>query len=505
MTYDHFYNFFGMRQDPFHVSPDPRFYCRTRSHESALAELLFGIETRQGFMVLTGEAGTGKTTLLYKLLDWLKQRGRSSAYVFHAILEPVELLQFILRDFGVRTLSLQKGDLVAALHAWLVARNVAGDLPVLILDEAQALPQQTLDELRLLLNLETPRGKLLQIILSGQPELDDKLRLPSLRQLRQRVMIHSRLTLLSEQETASYTARRVAASGCANTALFTPEAMQTIFSCSRGIPRVVNLLCEHALISAYAEQKRVISDEMVQHIAVDFDLLSAPLAVAERQLETHYSRLVPFPVFDDILENVSASPASLPVEPIAPLSASSSLRPLELPPLESQPEPEPVPAPRSSYSSPLPELPELPEVPLEAPRIPALPKYWHRHKSQKLTAVVARKASALIKLDSPTFFHGVLFYSRSVVLSLVRDIRHVFRALTMTSPAKELQPAAAAPEVTATAAEVTAPTAAAVATRNSSARRRNVLVPIAKWLRQPISTTGSLANQRRIPRSAFRK
>jgi type II secretory pathway predicted ATPase ExeA len=102
--------------------------------------------------------GTGKTTLLHKLLDWLKQRGRSSAYVFHAILEPVELLQFILRDFGVRCVSLQKGDLVAALHTWLVARNIAGDLPALILDEAQALPQQTLDELRLLLNLETPRG-----------------------------------------------------------------------------------------------------------------------------------------------------------------------------------------------------------------------------------------------------------------------------------------------------------------------------------------------------------
>ena len=493
VTYDHFYNFFGMRQDPFHVSPDPRFYCRTRSHESALAELLFGIETRQGFMVLTGEAGTGKTTLLYKLLDWLKQRGRSSAYVFHAILEPVELLQFILRDFGVRCASLQKGDLVAALHHWLVARNVAGDLPVLILDEAQALPQQTLDELRLLLNLETPRGKLLQIILAGQPELDDKLRLPSLRQLRQRVMIHSRLTLLSEQETASYTARRLAASGCHNTALFTPEAMQTIFSCSRGIPRVVNLLCEHALISAYAEQKRLISDEMVQHIAVDFDLLSAPLAVAERQLETHYGRLVSFPVLDDILENVSPSPAVLPVDPIEAIPSPPS------PALQELPQPQPVPT--AAYSSP---ISELPEIPPEAPRVPVLPKYWHRHKSQKLSAIFARKASALIKLDSPSFFRGLVYYSRSVVLSLCRDCRQVFRALTMPSPAKELQPEAAAATASATTADVTAE-AAAVATRNPSVRRRNVLVPIAKWLRQPISATGSLANQRRIPRSAVRK
>jgi general secretion pathway protein A len=481
VTYDHFFSFFGMREDPFHVSPDPRFYCRTRSHESALAELLFGIETRQGFMVLTGEAGTGKTTLLHKLLDWLKQRGRSSAYVFHAILEPVELLQFILRDFGVRCVSLQKGDLVAALHAWLVARNVAGDLPVLILDEAQALPQQTLDELRLLLNLETPRGKLLQIILAGQPELDDKLRLPALRQLRQRVMIHSRLSLLSEQETASYAARRLAAAGCANAALFTPEAMQTIYASSRGIPRVVNLLCEHALISAYAEQKRVISDEMIQNIAVDFDLLSAPLAVAERQLDTHYGRLVSFPTFDDILENVSASPVPLPppAHPIDAILALSSPAPQELP--------EPVAA--AAYASPLPEL-------TEAPQIPVIPKYWHRHKSQKIMAVFARKASAFIRLDSPTFFHGVVYYSRSVLLSLFRDCRQVYRALTMPSLAKELSPEVATATV--------ATTAATVATRKPTLRRRNVLVPIAKWLRQPIST-GSLANQRRVPRSAVRK
>jgi general secretion pathway protein A len=478
VTYDHFFNFFGMREDPFHVSPDPRFYCRTRSHESALAELLFGIETRQGFMVLTGEAGTGKTTLLHKLLDWLTQRGRSSAYVFHAILEPVELLQFILRDFGVRCVSLQKGDLVAALHTWLVARHVAGDLPVLILDEAQALPQQTLDELRLLANLETPRGKLLQIILAGQPELDDKLRLPALRQLRQRVMIHSRLSILSEQETASYAARRLAAAGCANAALFTPEAMQTIYASSRGIPRVVNLLCEHALISAYAEQKRVISDEMIQNIAVDFDLLSAPLAVAERQVDTHYGRLVSFPTFDDILENVSASPVPLPppAHPIDAIPGPSCPAPQE--------RPEPV-AP-VAYASWLPER-------SEAPQIPVVPKYWHRHKSQKVMSVFARKASAFIRLDSPTFFHGVVYYSRSVLLSLFRDCRQVFRALAMPSPAKELSPEAA-----------TATVATTAATRKPTLRRRNVLVPIAKWLRQPIST-GSLANQRRIPRSAFRK
>jgi hypothetical protein len=253
--------------------------------------------------------------------------------------------------------------------------------------------------------------------------------------------------------------------------------MQTIYASSRGIPRVVNLLCEHALISAYAEQKRMISDEMIQNIAVDFDLLSAPLAVAERQPDTHYGRLVSFPAFDDILENVSASPVPLPppAHPSDAIPALSSPAPQELP--------EPV-AP-AAYASRLPEL-------TEAPQIPVIPKYWHRHKSQKIMAVFARKASAFIRLDSPTFFHGVVYYSRSVLLSLIRDCRQVFHALTMPSPAKELRPEAATATVATTAA--TRPTL----------RRRNVLVPIAKWLRQPIST-GSLANQRRVPRSAVRK
>jgi hypothetical protein len=297
-------------------------------------------------------------------------------------------------------------------------------------------------------------------------------------------MVHSRLSLLSEQETTAYAARRLAAAGCANPALFTPEAMQTIYASSRGIPRVVNLLCEHALISAYAEQKRVISDDMVQNIAVDFDLLSAPLAVAERQLETHYGRLVSFPLFDDILQNVSASPAALPplADPTGLVATSSSPAPQE--------SPEPV--PQAAHSLPLSQLPEV-------PKIPVIPKYWHRHKSQKAMAVLARKASAFIRLDSPTFFRGVVYYSRSVVLSLIRDCRQVFSALTMPSPAQQLGPEAAA----ATAATATT-TGAAVATRKPPIRRRNVLVPIAKWLRQPIST-GSLANQRRVPRSAVRK
>ena len=259
MIYEQYFSFMGLREDPFHVSPDPRFYYSTPAHESALAELLYGIETRQGFLVLTGEAGTGKTCLLNEILDWLRRRDRSSAYIFHTHLEPIGLFRFILSEFGVPCQSKSKSDLVKALHTWLLQRHAARDLPVLILDEAQGLPLQTLEEVRLLLNLETPRGKLLQIILSGQPELDEKLRLPALRQVRQRVMFHSRLPVLTQKETAAYISSRLATAGCSDSSLFPDEVVQDIYTSSRGIPRIVNLLCEHALISAYAERQLVVS------------------------------------------------------------------------------------------------------------------------------------------------------------------------------------------------------------------------------------------------------
>lgn len=283
-----FFNFMGLQEDPFHVSPDPRFYYFSPAHEAALAEILYGIESRKGLMVLTGEAGTGKTSLLNLVLDWLHRRGRSCAFIFHTRLEPIGLLKIILSDFGVSCESRSKSELVKTLHTWLLQRHNAGDLPVLILDEAQALPAQTLDELRLLLNLETPRGKLLQIILSGQPELDDKLRLRGLRQVHQRVMSYSRLPVLTEKETGAYILTRLATANCANTSLFSKEVVQEIFKCSEGIPRVVNLLCEHAMIAAYSQQQHAVTPAMVQQIALDFDLTAKPLGATDEELEKSY-------------------------------------------------------------------------------------------------------------------------------------------------------------------------------------------------------------------------
>lgn len=270
-TLGQLFAFFGLREDPFHISPNPRFYFPTTIHDSALAELLTGIQTRQGLLVLTGDAGTGKTTLINQILEWLGANQRSSAFVFHTRLEPVELLEFILRDFGIVCASSRKCDLIAALHQWLFERNDAGDSPVVILDESQVLSLSTLDELRLLLNLENDRGKLLQIVLVGQLELEEKLRDPELHQLRQRIMIHSRLVPLGLEETSRYISSRLRIAGCRNGGLFPRDTVMAIHSSSHGIPRIINLLCKEALISAYANQSHMISPEHIYGIAAELD------------------------------------------------------------------------------------------------------------------------------------------------------------------------------------------------------------------------------------------
>src|SRR5208283_1257037 len=413
IMYEQCLNFLGLREDPFHVSPDPRFYFSTPAHESALAELLFGIETRQGFMVLTGEAGTGKTCLLNQVLDWLHQCGRSSAFIFHTHLEPIGLLRFILRDFGVPCQSKSKSELIAALHTWLLERHTAGDLPVLILDEAQALPLQTLDELRLLLNLETPRGKLLQIILSGQPELDEKLRMPALRQLRQRIVFHSRLPLLTQKETAAYISCRLAAAGCSDSSLFPDEVVQDIYRSSRGIPRVVNLLCEHALISAYTQQRRAVAPEMIQRIAMDSDLLANPLVVTESRFQPHYGRLASLRA----IERPAA--ASVPIQPavkVDPIPAVALPAPAEAP----------KPVARTAYASTLDRFGEI-------------PTYWRRYRSHSVVAVLARNFVASVQ-RAWAFTRRFDDYARAARIALFSVFERAAPPSVASQPAVNLNP-----------------------------------------------------------------
>ena len=264
--------FFGLRENPFNVNPDPRFLFSTRHTEEAFAVLTYGIQARKGFITLTGEVGTGKTTLLNKLLDWLHEQSLATAFVFNSRLNVTQFLDFMMADFGIGCDTRLKSQVLIRLNHWLLERYRAGETAVLIVDEAQNLSPQVLEEIRLLTNLETATEKLLQIVLSGQPELEQKLNQPGLRQLRQRITLRCRTYALSMEETAGYIQERLHVAGAEGSPIFSQEAVEAIHRYARGIPRVINLLCEHALISAFVDQKRPVQLATIDEVAREFDL-----------------------------------------------------------------------------------------------------------------------------------------------------------------------------------------------------------------------------------------
>lgn len=265
------FGFFGLRENPFSINPNPRFLYLTPLTQAASQRLLDGIRDRKGLILLTGEVGTGKTLLLRRLLDWLAEQKMPTALIFNSHVNPDHLLDFILSDFGVRCDSDRKSDKLIALNNWLLERFRAGQTPVLVIDEAQGLPRHALEEVRLLLNLETPRQKLLQVVLAGQPELEEKLRRHELRQLRQRITVRCRTAPLTLNETLAYVQSRLRTAG-ATEPVFQPEAAAAVYAYARGIPRVINLLCEHSLINACAESSRIVTPEFVERAAYDCQL-----------------------------------------------------------------------------------------------------------------------------------------------------------------------------------------------------------------------------------------
>lgn len=264
--------FFGLKESPFNVNPDPRYLYLTRHAQEALACLTYGIETRKGFIVLTGEVGTGKTTLINKLLEWLREERVSTAFVFNPRLSVTQFFDFMMADFGIPCDSTMKSQVLLRLNHWLLDRYRAGERAVLIVDEAQNLSPQMLEEIRLLTNLETSTEKLLQIVLAGQPELDRKLNLPELRQLRQRITLRARTCPLTLEDTRGYIQERLRIAGADGQEIFTPEAVTVVHRFARGIPRVTNLLCEHSLINAFVDQRRPVPAEIVEQVVRDFDL-----------------------------------------------------------------------------------------------------------------------------------------------------------------------------------------------------------------------------------------
>lgn len=283
-------SFFGLRSLPFESSPDPRFlYMMPRVRES-LASLQYGIAARKGFVVLTGEVGTGKTTLLKTVLGSFAKGRVSTAFVFNPRLDVLDFLDFVLTDFGIPPRQRTKSGMLLQLNSWLIERYRDRGLCAIVVDEAQNLSWELLEEIRLLSNMESSSEKLLQIVLSGQPELEEKLHHPSVRQLRQRVWLWCKTQLLNGEETKAYIAERLRIAGASQPVL-SSEAVELVHAYSQGTPRLINLICDQALIAAYVEQIKPVPARIIDLVTAELDLIDPPQPVSSQ----HFSSLADDP------------------------------------------------------------------------------------------------------------------------------------------------------------------------------------------------------------------
>jgi type II secretory pathway predicted ATPase ExeA len=265
----------------------------------ALACLQYGIAARKGFVVMTGEVGTGKTTLLKTVLSSFTKDRVSTAFVFNPRLDVLDFLEFVLTDFGIPPKARTKSGMLLQLNRWLIERFRNQELCAIVVDEAQNLSWELLEEIRLLTNLETSSEKLVQIVLSGQPELEEKLRNPSVRQLRQRISMWCKTYPLSSEETQAYIAERLRIAG-ARQPVLSPEAVQLVHRYSKGIPRLINLLCEHAMISAYVEQIKPIPARIVESVSTELDLDDQPFLISPMALSGLQGNILPTTMFNTI-------------------------------------------------------------------------------------------------------------------------------------------------------------------------------------------------------------
>ena len=264
---------FGLSQAPFNITPDPSFLYLSASHREGLAQLSYGIRARKGFVVLTGEVGTGKTTLIHALLNELNGSAQT-ALIFSTIVSPPDLLRSVCEEFGLiepkRPLQ-EIHDYLVSLNEFLLESYRKGENCALIIDEAQNLSAEVLESIRLLSNFETSKDKLLQILLVGQPELAVRLNSPELRQLKQRVMLRHHLRVLSLQECCEYVSNRLKVAGADRT-IFTASGLESVYSYSGGIPRIVNVLCDNALLTGYALGKKEIDTGIIREVAEDLNI-----------------------------------------------------------------------------------------------------------------------------------------------------------------------------------------------------------------------------------------
>ncbi len=260
--------FYKLKENPFNITSDPSFFFSSTRHSEALSHLLYGIEQRKGIIVITGEIGTGKTTLCRALLNTLDAKTKTS-FILNPSFSEVQLLQLILKDFGIVGNSKSKLDMVTSLNEFLLRESSLGHNVVIIIDEAQDLGARQLEQIRLLSNMETEKEKLLQIILVGQPELGEKLRLSSLRQLYQRITVRYHILPLEKNEMSTYIHHRLRKAmetrNGKSSVQFTPKALEAIYTHSLGTPRIINILCDRALLAGFVSEKTIIDEDIIHN------------------------------------------------------------------------------------------------------------------------------------------------------------------------------------------------------------------------------------------------
>lgn len=264
--------YFGFSESPFNLSPDPAFFYRSTQHEEALANLIYGVQSRKGFIVLTGEVGTGKTTMLECLRDFLDSQYIEFAFIFNSRITPDQFFEMIAYDLDLRCDRTSKTEVLFALNQLLLHQADQGRTTVLIVDEAHNLEWEVLEEIRLLGNLENRQGKLLQIILAGQPELDRKLEAPNLRNLKQRIVLRCGLQPFTLQETTEYINSRLEKAGMPAQTVFPDDLLAEIHVRSQGIPRLINGVCDNLLLTCFAMEQRVATLEMLNEVSNDMRL-----------------------------------------------------------------------------------------------------------------------------------------------------------------------------------------------------------------------------------------
>jgi general secretion pathway protein A len=264
--------FFGFSESPFSLSPDPAFLYRSTQHEEALANLIYGVQSRKGFIVLTGEVGTGKTTMLECLRDYLESQYIEFAFVFNSRITSDQFFEMIAYDLDLRCERKSKTEVLFALNSLLLQQTELGRTTVLIVDEAHNLEWEVLEEIRLLGNLENRRGKLIQVIMAGQPELDRKLDAPNLRQLKQRIVLRCNLQPFSLEDATEYIETRMAKAGMPDQKVFTPEVIAEVHLRTQGIPRVINAVCDNLLLTCFAMETRVATIPMLDEVCKDMRL-----------------------------------------------------------------------------------------------------------------------------------------------------------------------------------------------------------------------------------------